>query len=153
MIQNTGGTEYSRNDYMEEHTLHMWKNKQNWFHDSIFFHDSILKNQKMVCRNYLHVVGGSIKIKLISPIYSKYLYEHKDYENFEFRSPINPWVVQKNYEINFNVRRVLSIKKPRGFLFWFFLSEAPNWRESYEKAFICDGKNVTKNVNNFVLHL
>ena len=53
-------------------------------------------------RNYLCVTQGKIRIKLISPVYSKYLYESKDYDNFEFRSPINPWDVQKEYTKDFN---------------------------------------------------
>ena len=60
-------------------------------------------------RNYLCVTQGKIRIKLISPIYSKYLYEDKDYDNFEFRSPINPWNVQKEYMKDFNKVKFIEI--------------------------------------------
>jgi len=60
-------------------------------------------------RNYLCITEGKIRIKLISPIYSKYLYENKDYDNFEFRSPINPWDVQQKYTRDFNKVKFIEI--------------------------------------------
>ena len=60
-------------------------------------------------RNYLCVTEGQVRIKLISPIYSKYLYEIKDYDNFEFKSPINPWDVQKEYVRDFNKVKFIEI--------------------------------------------
>jgi len=60
-------------------------------------------------RNYLHVCEGSVKIKLFSPVFSKYLYEVKDYDNFEFRSPINPWNVQNQYMKDFNKTKFIEI--------------------------------------------
>ena len=60
-------------------------------------------------RNYLYVTGGKIRVKLISPIYSKYLYEHKDYDTFEFRSPINPWDVQDIYQRDYNKVKFIEI--------------------------------------------
>ena len=40
-------------------------------------------------RNYIYSNKGKLDIKLICPNDSKYLSKIKDYENFEFRSPIN----------------------------------------------------------------
>ena len=37
-------------------------------------------------------------MKLIPPSASKYLLENKDYDNFEFRSPINPWKIEEKYK-------------------------------------------------------
>ena len=48
-------------------------------------------------RNYYYVTSGSVKIKLIPPESSKYLHHHKDYDNFEFISPIDAWDVQDIY--------------------------------------------------------
>jgi len=61
-------------------------------------------------RNYLCVTEGKIRIKLISPVFSKYLYEKKDYENFEFLSPINPWNVQKKYKKDFAKLKFIEIE-------------------------------------------
>jgi len=76
-------------------------------------------------RNYLSIIEGQIKIKLISPIYSKYLYEIKDYENFEFRSPINPWNIEKKYKKDFDKVKFIEIDMKPGQIiyipaFWWY---------------------------------
>ena len=45
-------------------------------------------------RNYIYVTEGKISIQLIPPSAGKYLRGEKDYDNFEFRSPMNPWEIQ-----------------------------------------------------------
>jgi hypothetical protein len=60
-------------------------------------------------RNYFVVTQGKIKIKLTPPNSSKYLYTVRDYENFEFRSPINPWNVQPQYSADFDKIKCLDI--------------------------------------------
>ena len=60
-------------------------------------------------RNYIYVSEGTITIKLIPPIYSKYLYEEKDYNSFEFRSPIHPWNIQDKYLRNFSKIKFLEL--------------------------------------------
>jgi hypothetical protein len=42
-------------------------------------------------RNYIIVSGGSVRVKLTAPNNGKYLHQIYDYNNFEFRSAINPW--------------------------------------------------------------
>jgi len=61
-------------------------------------------------RNYFYVTEGSITIKLIPPSASKYLYQEKDYENFEFRSPMNPWNIQPEYKKEFGKIKALEIQ-------------------------------------------
>ena len=65
-------------------------------------------------RNYYYVTSGSVNIKLIPPHNSKYLVEKLDYENFEFRSPMNPWNIQKEYESEFNKVKSLDIILNKG---------------------------------------
>jgi len=65
-------------------------------------------------RNYLLVTEGDIKIKLCPPKSSKYLYQEKDYENFEFSSPINPWNVQANYKADFDKIKCLDLIIKKG---------------------------------------
>ena len=60
-------------------------------------------------RNYFLVTQGSIQIKLSPPRNSKYLHTVYDYENFEFRSPVNPWVVQPQYSGDFDKMKCLEI--------------------------------------------
>ena len=60
-------------------------------------------------RNYYLVTQGEIKIKLIPPKSKKYLYPFNDYENFEFRSPVNPWDVQHEYKPDFDKIKSLEV--------------------------------------------
>jgi hypothetical protein len=60
-------------------------------------------------RNYFLVTQGSVKVKLSPPKSSKYLYPINDYENFEFKSPINPWKPQPRYLSDFNKIKCLEI--------------------------------------------
>ena len=69
-------------------------------------------------RNYFIVTHGSIKIKLAPPKSSKYLYPVNDYENFEFRSQINPWSPQTKFKADFDKVKCLEIiLTPGKFLF------------------------------------
>jgi len=69
-------------------------------------------------RNYILVTEGSLKIKLAPPKSAKYLYEQKDYENFEFRSPINPWDIQQQYKPDFDKIKCLEVVVSKGFMIY-----------------------------------
>jgi hypothetical protein len=60
-------------------------------------------------RNFFLVTEGKVTIKLAPPQSSKYLYPERDYENFEFRSPVNPWKVQPQYSADFDKMKCLDI--------------------------------------------
>tara|TARA_B110000093_G_C12972399_1_gene413581 strand:+ start:16283 stop:17305 length:1023 start_codon:yes stop_codon:yes gene_type:complete len=65
-------------------------------------------------RNFFMVVDGSVSLKLAPPEYSKYLYTNRDYDNFEFRSPVDPWNIQPNYVADFNKMKCLDITLKKG---------------------------------------
>ena len=65
-------------------------------------------------RNYYLVTEGSVKIKLIPPKSSKYLYEIKDYDNFEFLSPVNVWNVQAQFKPDFDKLKTLDVTIRKG---------------------------------------
>ena len=65
-------------------------------------------------RNYYLVTEGSIKIKLIPPKSSKYLYEIKDYDNFEFISQVNPWNVQSQFKMDYEKLKTLDVTINKG---------------------------------------
>lgn len=69
---------------------------------------------EMNYRTFFYVNKGSVKIKLSPSKSSKYLYSKKDYENFEFRSPVNPWNVQKQYIQDFNKIKCLDMEIHEG---------------------------------------
>ena len=69
-------------------------------------------------RNYFIVTQGSVKIKLMPPKSSRYLYPINDYENFEFKSQINPWKPQAKFRADFDKIKCLEIVlTPGKFLF------------------------------------
>jgi hypothetical protein len=57
---------------------------------------------------------GSVKIKLSPPHSKKYLHPIYDYENFEFRSKINPWAVASHYEKDFQKIKCLEVVLEEG---------------------------------------
>jgi hypothetical protein len=65
-------------------------------------------------RNYFLCTQGSVEIKMTPPQSSRYLYTEHDYENFEFRSPVNPWNVQSKYADDFNKIKCLEISLTKG---------------------------------------
>ena len=83
-------------------------------------------------RNYFIVTQGSLTIKLAPPKSSKYLYPVNDYENFEFRSQINPWSPQPKFKADFDKIKCLEIiLTPGKFLFipaywWYSFKFAEN---------------------------
>ena len=69
-------------------------------------------------RNYLIVVSGSARVKLAPPKSTKYLHPIKDYYNFEFRSPIDPWNVQEEFSNDFDKIKCLDVDIYSGQLFF-----------------------------------
>jgi len=60
-------------------------------------------------RNYFLVTQGSVQIKLAPPKSGRYLSPVNDYENFEFRSPANPWDIQPQYSADFDKMKCLDV--------------------------------------------
>jgi hypothetical protein len=59
-------------------------------------------------RNYFVMTQGTAQIKLTPPNSSKYLYPIYDYENFEFKSPVNPWDPQPKFKTDFDKIKCLE---------------------------------------------
>jgi hypothetical protein len=59
-------------------------------------------------RNFFLLTEGSAQIKIAPPHSTKYLYPIYDYENFEFRSPVNPWSPQPKYSADFDKMKCLE---------------------------------------------
>jgi hypothetical protein len=60
-------------------------------------------------RNYFILTQGTAQIKMAPPQSSRYLYPIYDYENFEFRTPVNPWNPQPKYIADFDKIKCLEI--------------------------------------------
>ncbi len=59
-------------------------------------------------RNFFLLTQGSAQIKMSPPHNTRYLYPNYDYENFEFRSPVNPWSPQAKYKADFDKMKCLE---------------------------------------------
>ena len=82
-------------------------------------------------RNYYLVTQGSVKMRLIAPHASKYLYPVTDYDNFEFRSPANPWLVQPEYRADFDKIKTMDVELRAGQIiyipaYWWCSIKFPN---------------------------
>ena len=64
--------------------------------------------------NYYLITHGSVKLRLIAPNVSKYLYPVASYDNFEFRSPVNPWHVQAEYRADFDKIKTMDVELRAG---------------------------------------
>ena len=76
-------------------------------------------------RNYFLVTQGTIKILLIPPKDTRYLYPINDYDILEFRSPVNPWKVQPEYQDDFDKIKTLEVELFQGMVmfipaFWWY---------------------------------
>ena len=60
-------------------------------------------------RNFIYLTEGKATLRLIPPQSSKYLSPIMDYENGEYRSPLNPWDIQEEYKPEFNKVKTLDI--------------------------------------------
>jgi hypothetical protein len=65
-------------------------------------------------RNFFVVTSGVLEVKLFPPKSSRYLHPIKDYVNFEYRSPVNPWSVQDKYNDNYKKIKYLEVKVRKG---------------------------------------
>ena len=65
-------------------------------------------------RKYYLVTEGEMDIMLTPPRSGKYLFQDLDYENLEFRSPINPWNVQEQYKRDFDKVKCLELTVRKG---------------------------------------
>jgi len=69
-------------------------------------------------RNYFNVIEGNIRIKMTPPKNSRFLHEEKDYDNYEFRSLINPWNVSTTYQCDFDKFKCLEVELNAGQLIY-----------------------------------
>jgi len=88
----------------------------NCYYDYIFGTDKSTTplQYNLNYRNFYFAAHGSFRVLLIPPKFSKYLYEMKNYEDFEFSSPVNPWKIQSKYKHDFDKLKTLEIDVKKG---------------------------------------
>jgi len=121
--EDKDSTYYSENnmDFLQESGVikHMQYNDEfirpgmvsNCYYDILMGSDGTVTpfRNEINFRNYFLVTQGTVQFKLAPPKSSRYLSVINDYENFEFRSPINPWSVQPQYSADFDKIKCLDI--------------------------------------------
>ena len=60
-------------------------------------------------RNYFIALNGRVTVKLSPPKSQKYLHSINDYDNFEFRSKINPWNVSQEFTNDFEKIKCMEV--------------------------------------------
>jgi len=108
-------------------------------------------------RQFLYVISGKIRVKMTSWDHSKLLYPYKDYENYEFRSPINIIHPQEKYNnyvdkiktIDFEVQQGYALYLPP---YWWYSLEFIE--ESTELSMITYNSLMNQfiNISNIVLY-
>jgi hypothetical protein len=76
-------------------------------------------------RKFIYVNGGKINVKMTPWRSSKYMVVNKDYENYEFTSPLNVWNPQDNYRAGFQKMKFLDFVVHSGNIlyippFWYY---------------------------------
>tara|TARA_B100001063_G_C16777376_1_gene566761 strand:+ start:4059 stop:4934 length:876 start_codon:yes stop_codon:yes gene_type:complete len=93
-------------------------------------------------RNFFYVTEGEVEIKLIPPSAKKHLFSKKNYDDYEFSSPVNPWNVQDLYKNDFSKIKTLDIKLKKGSIlfipaYWWYSIKLK------EDSMICNFKYAT----------
>ena len=109
------------------------------------------------CRNFFYIPSGNVEVKLIPPKYTNYLDEYKDYEHFEFSSPINIWNtqgmhfknIQKIKQLNFiiNQHNILYIQP----YWWYSFKFLDKSNIVYFNFNTCI--NITANIKHYILNV
>jgi hypothetical protein len=76
-------------------------------------------------RRFIYVNGGKISVKMTPWRSNKYMVVNKDYENYEFVSPLSVWNPQDNYRIGFQKMKFLDFVVHSGNIlyippFWYY---------------------------------
>ena len=90
-------------------------------------------------RQFICVSSGSIRVKMAPWKSSKYLHPIKDYENYEFRSPVHPITPKSEYAMDFERTKFLEFDVPKGYVLYI----PPYWWYSIQYSqtpgtFVCE---------------
>ena len=79
-------------------------------------------------RYFISVNTGKIRVKMTPWKSSKYLYPISDYDNYEFKSPIDPWNTQRKFYSEMNKMKFLEFDLSEGQILYI----PPYWWYTYQ---------------------
>lgn len=109
-------------------------------------------------RQFFIVTEGKIHIKMTPWKSSKYLHPIKDYDNYEFRSPINVWNPQEKYLNEMDKIKFLEFDVKAGYVvyipqYWWYSIKYSNNEDTIGCEFIYNSAvNVLANIPDWILY-
>ncbi len=109
-------------------------------------------------RYFVYVPKGKIQVKMTPYKSHKYLHIQNDYENYEFRSPIDVWNCQSQYLDEINKIQFLEFDVPEGFIlyippYWFYSLKFSEQKDSLMYGFIYNSfANIVANFPKYFLY-
>ena len=110
------------------------------------------------CRRFVYTLSGKITIKMTPYKSSKYLSPVNDYENYEFRSPVNVWAPQKKYKTDVSKLKFLEFDVMPGFMlyippYWWYSIKFSDGQETIVSGFTYNTMmNCITNIPNWALY-
>jgi len=110
------------------------------------------------CRRFISTLSGKITIKMTPYKSSKYLSTINDYENYEFRSPVNVWVPQKKYKNDIGKVKFLEFDVMPGFMlyipaYWWYSVKFSDGQDTLLAGFTYNTfMNCVTNIPNWTLY-
>jgi hypothetical protein len=107
-------------------------------------------------RHFISVNTGKIQVKMTPWKSTKYLYQNKDFENYEFRSPIDVWKPQKKYMHEIDKLKFLEFTVNEGNVifippYWWYSIKYTSEQDSLLTSFTYNsGMNILSNVDNLM---
>lgn len=110
------------------------------------------------CRRFISTLSGKITIKMTPYKSSKYLSPINDYENYEFRSPVNVWAPQKKYKTDVSKLKFLEFDVMPGFMlyippYWWYSIKFSDGQDTIVSGFTYNTMmNCITNIPNWALY-
>jgi hypothetical protein len=108
-------------------------------------------------RQFVCVLSGKIHVKMTPWKSAKYLYPIKDYENYDFRSPVHAWKPQSEYESEFNKIKFIEFDVHAGYVlyipsYWWYSIKFSNESDNLVSTLTYDSvMNCITNAPNYAL--
>jgi len=135
--RSKGFISYNNSDFLDETNIRkIIKNNDMFLRPSMVSkceYDIIMGSKESLTRtkyninyrNYFISLDNSVTIRVVNPIYDKYMDRDNNYMDFEFNSPLNIWDIQEQYKEDFGKVRTTDIILNKGDVlfippYWFY---------------------------------